>query len=106
MRFYEFFDAKPNEFDREYPDHLSTELEFLAWLCMREQAAEQQGGDADVFRRAARDFLDRHVAAWVPEFRQRLETTETAYGAYAATLDEWVRQHRALLEEQLDGLEA
>jgi DMSO reductase family type II enzyme chaperone len=106
QRFYEFFDAKPNETDREYPDHLSTELEFLAWLCMREQAAEQQGGDADSFRRAAKDFLDRHVAAWVPEFRQRLEATETAYGEYAATLDELVRQHRTLLEEQLDGLEA
>ena len=30
LRFYEFFDVKLSETDREYPDHLVTELEFLA----------------------------------------------------------------------------
>jgi DMSO reductase family type II enzyme chaperone len=93
LRFYEFFDVKLSETDREYPDHLATELEFLAWLCMQEQAAKQRGGDADSFRRAAGDFIERHLGAWLPAFRQRLEATDTAYAQYGATLDELVEAH-------------
>ncbi len=106
LRFYEFFDAKLSESDREYPDHLTTELEFLAWLCMKEHAARQEGGDAEPYRHAARDFLDRHTGAWVSGFREKLEATGTVYGEFSATLDELVRQHRALLEEQQDESEA
>lgn len=97
LRFYEFFDVKLSEEDREYPDHLATELEFLACLCMQEQAAEQRGGDADSFRRAAGDFIERHVGAWLPVFRQRLEATETAYAQCGAMLAELVEVHRSRL---------
>ena len=97
LRFYEFFDAKLCEADREYPDHLVTELEFLAWLCMQEQTAEQKGGDAESFRRAARDFLTRHLAAWLPEFRRKLEATGTAYAQYGTALAELVDTHRGRL---------
>jgi len=93
LRFYEFFDVKLSETDREYPDHLVTELEFLAWLCMREQAAEQAGRDAEPFRLAARDFLGRHLAAWLPEFRRKLEATDTVYAQYGTMLAELVEAH-------------
>ncbi|MDP2809256.1 MAG: molecular chaperone TorD family protein [Rhodocyclaceae bacterium] len=98
LRFYEFFDAKLSETDREYPDHLVTELEFLAWLCLQEQTAEQKGHDAEPFRRAQRDFIARHVAAWLPDFRRRLEATDTAYSQYGATLAELVDAHRGRLD--------
>jgi DMSO reductase family type II enzyme chaperone len=101
LRFYEFFDVKLSETDREYPDHLVTELEFLAWLCMREQAAQREGRDAEPFRRAARDFLARHLAAWLPEFRRKLEATDTAYAHYGQALAELVEAHRSRLGEQL-----
>ncbi len=97
LRFYEFFDVKLSEADREYPDHLVTELEFLAWLCLQEQAAQQKGGDAESFRRAGRDFLARHLAAWLPEFRRKLEATDTAYAQYGSVLAELVETHRGRL---------
>lgn len=93
LRFYEFFDVKLSETDREYPDHLVTELEFIAWLCMQEQAAQQKDGDAESFRLAARDFLSRHLAAWLPEFRRRLEATDTAYARYGVLLSDLVEGH-------------
>ncbi len=99
LRFYEFFDVKLSETDREYPDHLVTELEFLAWLCLREQAAEREGRDAEPFRRAARDFLDRHLAAWVPALRRRLDATDTTYARYGSALGELVEAHRGRLGE-------
>lgn len=102
LRFYEFFDARLSETDREYPDHLVTELEFLAWLCLQEHAAQQKGGDAGPFRRAARDFLDRHLAAWLPEFCRKLDATGTAYAQYGSALRELVEVHRGRLGEQLE----
>lgn len=98
LRFYEFFDAKLSETDREYPDHLVTELEFLAWLCLQEQSAERDGRDAAPFRRAARDFLARHLAAWLPVFRQRLDATDTTYAQYGPALDDLVVAHRSRLD--------
>lgn len=101
MRFYEYFDVKLSENDREYPDHLVTELEFVAWLCLQEQTAEQAGGDAESFRRAAHDFLTRHLAAWLPEFRRRLEATDTVYAQYGSVLGELVENHCSRLGEQI-----
>lgn len=106
LRFYEFFDVRLNENNRDYPDHLVTELEFLAWLCRKEFAAEGQGGDAASFRRAERDFLDRHLAAWLPEFQRKLEATDTAYSEYGAALADLVLRHQSLLNEQVNRLEA
>ena len=98
LRFYEYFGVRLNESNLEYPDHLVTELEFLAWLCLQAQAAESEGRDAASFRRAARDFLDRHLAAWLPAFRRKLEATGTAYADYGTVLGELVEHHRGLLE--------
>ena len=104
MRYYEYFDAKLSETDREYPDHLVTELEFLAWLCMQERTTVQKRDIADSFRRAQRDFLDRHLAAWLPTFRRRLEETDTAYGSYGTALAELVEAHRGrLVSASLDS---
>lgn len=101
LRFYEFFGVKLSETDREFPDHLVTELEFLAWLCLQEQAVRQDERDARPFLLAARDFLDRHLAAWLPEFRRKLEATETVYAQYAPALEELAASHRSRLGEQL-----
>lgn len=98
LRFYEYFGVRLNESNLEYPDHLVTEIEFLAWLCMQEQAAERDERDAAPFRRAARDFLERHLAAWLPAFLQRLEVTGTAYAEIGAALGELVDHHRRQLE--------
>ncbi len=101
LRFFEFFDVKLSDSDREFPDHLVTELEFLAWLCLQEQEARSEERDAASFQRAARDFLDRHLAAWLPEFRRKLAATETAYAQYVPMLEGLVANHRSRLGEQL-----
>ena len=75
-----------------------TELEFVAWLCLQAQAAQHDGRDAAPFRRAARDFLDRHLAAWLPAFRRKLEASDTAYVEYATALGALVDHHRRQLE--------
>ena len=58
----------------EAPDHLSTELEVMAFLCDLE--AEAWIGDQvrlveDVFELESR-FLRQHLTVWVPRFRERV----------------------------------
>jgi DMSO reductase family type II enzyme chaperone len=97
LRFYEFFDVRLSEEDRDYPDHLVTELEFLASLCHREWVAQQQGWNAEPYRRAAKDFLERHLAAWLPEFSRKLERSNTAYEKYGSMLGKLGEEHRRQL---------
>lgn len=102
LRYYEYFDAHLNQDEREYPDHLVTELEFLAWLCLQEHRAEMDGRESDGFRRAARDFLARHLAAWLPEFGRKLGKTDTTYAHCASLLVQVVDAHQLRLAKQLE----
>ncbi len=58
-RFYEFFGLR---FDREvgiFPDHIAVEMEFMEYLAGRPSDGS--------YLRAQRDFLDRHLARWLPQ---------------------------------------
>lgn len=72
VRFYNHFGLTLSENPRELPDHLATELEFLHFLAFREAEALHDGGDPGPYRRAARDFVARHPARWVPKVIQKL----------------------------------
>lgn len=75
-RFYNYFGLSSGGTSRELPDHLSVELEFMHYLAFQEVAALQQGGDADSFRLAQRDFLARQLAPWTPRLVERLRAVE------------------------------
>ncbi|MCK6556043.1 molecular chaperone TorD family protein [Candidatus Binatia bacterium] len=72
VRFYNHFGLTLAESPRELPDHLATQLEFLHFLAHREAEASGQGADPGPWRRAARDFIERHPGKWVPQLRARL----------------------------------
>lgn len=100
-RFYDFFDVQLAQ-NPEYPDHLGIELEFLAWLCQQETVVQQRGGNAQAFRRAQRDFLTRHLLAWVPAFCSKLQLTRSLYAQYGALLNELVQTHgRQLVDDAM-----
>lgn len=77
LRFYRFFGLTISPEERELPDHLSTQLEFLHVLTFRELQARQSGNDPGSFRRAARDFLARHPGYWLPRAVEKLERLDT-----------------------------
>lgn len=54
-------------------DHLAAELRFLAIACHRESQAWQADNTQAAMNwvRRERDFLDRHVLRWVPEYCQK-----------------------------------
>ena len=89
-RFYNFFGLRLSPDMRELPDHITTELEFLHYLTFREVEARQQGGDVPSLLRAERDFLARHLCAWVPKMRTRL-AKQSAGSFYPALVELGVR---------------
>ena len=74
VRFYGFFDLTLSQQDRELPDHLSVELEFLHYLAFRESDALGRRTDPSSYQRAQADFIERHVGQWLPIMRGKLET--------------------------------
>ncbi len=78
VRFYNHFGLTLSEAQRELPDHLITQLEFLHFLCFREAEALQQDADPAPFQRAQRDFIARHPGAWLPKLGPKLAKQEAA----------------------------
>ena len=52
------------------PDHLGVELRFLALLCHGESEAWRKGMSVDAIQslKRQRDFLDRHLLQWAPDY--------------------------------------
>lgn len=76
LRFYRFFGLTTAAHEKDLPDHLATELEFLHFLTFKELEALRGGGDTGSPRRAERDFLVRHPVRWMPLALKKLGTIE------------------------------
>ncbi len=99
VRFYEHFGLQHAPGDQ--PDHLCAELEFMHYLCFKEAAVtsrRETGG----LRLAQRDFLSRHLCAWLPRVEKRLEGAKPApalYGSLVALTLAACRRDLAWLKE-------
>jgi len=87
---YEAEGVVPADLPRELPDHVTIELEFLFYLCRREEAA-WDGGDsveAGRLRRALDTFLREHAAPFFAGFAGAVRAAGLAglYGALAELL--------------------
>jgi len=72
IRFYNYFGLRPSPRSRDMPDHVTIELEFMHFLTFREVTALHHQQDRTSYLRAERDFLERHLCAWVPRLVERL----------------------------------
>jgi DMSO reductase family type II enzyme chaperone len=82
--FYNAFGLQLNSSEHERADHISCELEFLAFLARKEAYALQQGDQTmlEETRRAQKLFLKDHLARFVPAFANRL-SRQNPDGFYA-----------------------
>jgi DMSO reductase family type II enzyme chaperone len=72
---------------RAAPDHLLTQLEFLAWLDHCEAAGNS---DRESLLNARRDFLERHLAHWVGSLAHL--AGNAGGGCYAELLEALARE--------------
>lgn len=99
-RAYDFFGVEVDQTDREHHDHLQLELEFAGYLARLAAVTDEDG-----VRRARRDFLDRHLAAFVAGIANKVEDeVETdIYDDLVAFTNEFVSADLADLESRLDA---
>lgn len=84
-------------------DHLAFELEFMAHLSKRIEAALVAGEDTRSLMEEQRQFIDEHLLNWVPALQKRVESFAKLpfYPAMVALTLCYVRENRAVLEEAL-----
>lgn len=87
--FYRAFGLNPSAAAGGRPDHLTLELEFAAWLLLKERLALDENQDqatvdrAAVCRDARASFVRDHLSWWVPSFTTALRHKAES-GCYAA----------------------
>ena len=103
LRFYEHFDVRLSDKEKDYPDHLVVELEFMAYLAKKEADAEQRGNDPDPYRRAQLDFLERHLDKWAFKLDEKVQKRikETFYQGASAFLREVLSNHLPYLRKSV-----
>jgi DMSO reductase family type II enzyme chaperone len=102
LRFYHHFGLALDAEHRDFPDHLVTELEFMAYLLILEHEAQVNGRDSADLRRGQRDFLGRHLCKWIPALREKLarHAPSSAYPALVDCLDEFASAHLVELSSE------
>jgi DMSO reductase family type II enzyme chaperone len=86
VRFYNHFGLSVAEApERELPDHITTELEFMHYLAFKEVLALQREEEPSPYCFAEIDFLTRHLAKWLPTL---LGKTEKVFNAKIPNLCE------------------
>jgi len=98
-RAYDYFGVQIDETEREHHDHLVLELEFGAYLARVAAASDDDGA-----RRARRDFLGRHLAAFVESIAEDMaDEVETGiYEDVVSFAESFVAADLADLEESFD----
>jgi DMSO reductase family type II enzyme chaperone len=105
--FYRAFGLEPSRDTPERHDHVALELEFMAWLIMKERHARHAHPEpkalenAQVCAEAARRFFRQHVAWWMPAFAHALrrhQGTAQFYRSLADVLAAFIHAERALTD--------
>ena len=99
VRFYEHFGLSLSTEERELPDHLAVELEFLHYLTFKEAAALAGRLDPGSYRKAEIDFLDRHPAPYLSAMRAKIVDghAEPPFEALTCVADDFLRADLAFL---------
>ncbi len=84
---------------RDLPEHVSAELEFMAYLTRLEGAAPGAGVDPVEVASAELEFIETHLAAWIPPFADcvRQNSKHPLYRAAARALREFLESDESFL---------
>lgn len=84
------------------PDHISTELEYMSFLCGIEIEAVERG-DSRLLQQVLvrqRKFLTEHLARWLPSLTQRVSTADGgAFLLFCSIADQLASQELLRLEQ-------
>jgi DMSO reductase family type II enzyme chaperone len=101
FRFFDHFAIRLNDRAKDFPDHLVVELEFMSYLAQQQAQAEEVKKDTLPFLKAQRDFLERHLALWIPRLNERIHeyVREPFYRGVSASMTEFLQGHLEYLRK-------
>ncbi|MEK6671929.1 MAG: molecular chaperone TorD family protein [Nitrospirota bacterium] len=90
----------------EPDDHIAIEFEFMAFLCNKALSAlkNQDNNEADKLMKKQKDFMEMHIAKWVPSFCDSVlnATKGRFYGGIALFTKSFVIEDSGFLIELYD----
>ena len=105
LKTYWSFGVDKNEEFPETEDHIAVELSFMMYLCGKavEALKHNDGKGAKKYLQGQRDFLEEHLAKWVPKFvRDVLNTGKTPfYKGIAAVTRDYIEMDLAVTNDLL-----
>lgn len=65
---------------KDLPDHIMVELQFMAYLCLREAEAGKEGKEAEAlqFIKKQDSFIKEHLGLWAEDFSVRLVSSSNS----------------------------
>jgi DMSO reductase family type II enzyme chaperone len=66
--FYKTFDLQKSSTFTDAEDHIVFQLEFMHFLTIKELQAIENGFESLAYTKCKRDFLERHLLKWIPDF--------------------------------------
>ncbi len=102
--FYRAFGLEVGGATRERPDHVTVELEYLAFIAFKEAKSDDES-QADICADAERLFLADHLGDWGPELGRRVEryTDHDFFKVVGRLLDFWINHRLDDLGIEPDG---
>lgn len=92
--FYHAHGLRVGGAERERPDHIVTQLEFMAFMARKEAYALEHLGADEIAecRRTQVTFLRDHLGRWAPSFGRRIATFsgELTFQASGRLLERWI----------------
>ena len=101
--FYRTFGLSMAGSENDLEDALTAELEFMQFLTAKQVQAEEGALDKIPYLRAQRDFLERHLAVWLPGLQAEAETKlkHPFYRALTALANSFVAFDTKAVEREL-----
>ena len=101
--FFKAFGLEPDPDLKDRLDHISVELEFMHFVCLKEaHALRKRHGriKVEICRKAQRSFLEQHLGYWACTFASRLSelAQEGLYASLAKGLDCFIREEMLACE--------
>ncbi|MCE9569787.1 MAG: molecular chaperone TorD family protein [Rhodocyclales bacterium] len=105
--FYRAFGLTMAESENDLEDSLTAELEFMQFLTAKQAQAEDGTLEKAPYLRAQKDFLERHLAAWLPPLQAEgaSKLTSPFYRALIALADQFVLLDVMAVERDVASLD-
>lgn len=86
---------------KDLPDHISAELHFMAYLCLKEAEAEKGRNDQEFLKFISQQdaFLREHLGLWIDDFTRKLESSSSSpfYSSLGKLLSLFIKLDRDMV---------